>query len=232
MTDKINQTAALDVQSWLGKSTLGGEAFKLTTGENEQLMEIIYRDRPEFRFSLSKSERTGFTIREAPGNRLTSEEEYADSNIDRCFNRVQSWIRRVENEILAPPTPGLSEDEIRTLQEILDGMTNPQDPFDADELLRFEQAVDETLDRFQEEIDAIAVERDKDKARFKKELDDLRRQIEADKTTLSGAMSKNAYGRKVMSQLWKFAKNKTKDGVNFAIEAGTKALLQGMLGGG
>jgi len=126
--------------------------------QGENLVFIEFRHNPEYNFCIYESTPLGQvlapkkpTVQERPGEFKTTESKVYDS-FDMCIYRISSWTENIKKDLKASIPAFDDFEKLRAEFEnyIAGNMTDPERPFNAEQLSAIEKKFAELTERFEE----------------------------------------------------------------------------------
>ena len=219
---KLRRGVQDEVLSTLDRTVLTRHAFDVTFDGSPYVVQVVFRDRPEFYFNVEPWDRN-FKATECPGDYFAdSEQESCFDDIESAINRVSGWLDRLLEELggAAPrPTADQFRDEFEKGLESLPEPETPLTPVQAEEWKAKLDAAVEQIEQLHEqhEINTLG-------------LHDLRAELDRLKGQMT-SLPKRTVLRAAGARIFEYVDKKFDAALRAAIETAIKQTL-GPGGGG
>ena len=201
--------------------TRHGFTYTFNTPDGD-IVNIVFKENPNFKFLIKdRNYSNDWVTEESPGVNFMDGESYRFTDFEKAKQRIRFWVQRIIEEITVDEKKAKTvlESWRSNLSTFSDNMSDPEKPFSENESQQWVERLDDLITKFESlnENDRLQ----------KKELDSLKKEVEALKQNLSKLPKSTwmrAAGNKIINVLESVT---TKAG-----EAIAEGAVKGLIGGG
>lgn len=215
----LNMAVLKRIDEILNESLFTNLMFKVTTNNENDIIQIEYTANPSFKYLARKADvGKRFESIESPGIYFREAETVMFSDPGDLEKKISDWVARIEEEELTLDTGQSYIDQIRTqIQQTADSISDPNIPFQEKEAKEWTDRFDELvkkMDSMSEELKLTT-----------KDLNDLKKELGKMKD-LSTKMSRSTWLRSTGFKIAKWFDNKLDRVVDKSVETTIKTYLQ------